>query len=126
MLSAESYADFLDDVRYIDDWDLWKGIELYGYDPGTSSAVTGMEDKVPKAALQRFATNEVGPLRVVVIALDDMDNSLVFVPHEPIPVIARLIEASGGRWAREHARRKYSALRIARIETMFSLSLEDE
>ncbi|HLA84386.1 MAG TPA: hypothetical protein VJL29_06305 [Thermoguttaceae bacterium] len=120
-LSAQTFADFVADVQYIDEWDNGKGIDLFGYDPDAASAIISEYDSGFRTAIDRFAVCEGGPLRLVIITLEDQENSLVFVPHDPVPIVEKLLETWNASWAKANARRKYHRLRGVKLETIFSL-----
>ncbi len=124
-LSAATYDEFAADIQYIDDWDNGKEIELFAYDPDISS-FTIVEDSNLRIALTNFATHEEGPIRLVIVTLDDEENSLVFVPHSPVPFVEKLLEIWNAPWVRENNRHKYDALRIVKLETMYSLPINHE
>jgi len=126
LLSAETVSEFTDDVQYIDEWDNGKGIELFAYDRGKSSSIIDEYDLRLRVALDHFVACEGGPLRLVIITLDDQENSLVNVPHEPIPFVESLLEAWNASWVRMNARRKYKSLGMVKLETIYSLPLIHE
>ncbi|MGD0900036.1 MAG: hypothetical protein ABR915_19550 [Thermoguttaceae bacterium] len=121
VLSAEAVGDFSRAVEYVDDWENGKGIELFGYDPGQSSLVVDEYELKLRVAIDHFAAYQGGPLRVVIITLEDQENSLVFVPQEPVPFVTRLLGAWDAAWARANARRNYRALGVATLENLYSL-----
>jgi hypothetical protein len=120
-LSVETFAEFEEDIQYIDEWDNGKGIELFAYDPGMTPSIIDEDDHYLRMVLVRFAADEEGPLRLVNITVDDEDNSLVFVPHSPAPFVEKLLKAWGAPQARTDGWRKYKALGISKLETIYSL-----
>ena len=122
-LSVETFGDFFADVKYIDEWDNGKETEVFAYDADTPFPIMDEYDLWLRIALEYFAAYEGGPLRLVIITLDDTENSFVFVPHEPIPFVEKLLDTWNAPWARTHARRKYGSLRIVKLETIYSLPM---
>jgi hypothetical protein len=121
-LSASNIPQFIEDLIFVDEWDLGKNIELIGYDCGKSSLVIDEYNLRFYQALTHFAVYEGGPIRIAVITLDDTDNSLVFVPHKPIPLIEKFLASWDAPWLKSNAQRKYHKLGVATLESMYAIN----
>jgi hypothetical protein len=71
--------------------------------------------------LERFAAHEEGPIRMVMVKLNDTFNAHIFVPHKPIETVGMLLVDLGLTSSTNREIRSYKSLRLAKLESLFSL-----
>lgn len=64
---------------------------------------------------------EQPPLRLVAVQLGDTGSSLLFVPHEPVPAVRKLLASWDIVPSSKTEHRPYHRLRLASFESLFKL-----
>ena len=119
MLTPDNVQLLSEEFRELDSGEKGRTIFLFGVD---SDSVLGLLDpRTLHSALRAFAEREASPIRLVFLRVGDSVNKYIFVPHEPIDQVKRLLYAWGIDSNALYKARPYKALGVVRLECLHSL-----
>jgi hypothetical protein len=115
-LTAENAGSLFDDLCEENVDGNGRKIGLFGVD---AAAVPTLLDPVGfRGALEAYLVHERGPIRMVVVLIEDTDPQCFFVPHEPCSEVSVLLRM----WKMHGPARKtrpYGRLRLAALESIY-------
>lgn len=120
-LTTETSATLLADLQEVDTEHDLRFVAVFGVDPGTLGMVMDPYQFHLRQALEHFVRFQQGPIRVVLIQIGDKNEDYVFVPHEPLEPVKKLLEAWGIVPEAAVKNRRYFSLGVASLESSYGL-----
>jgi hypothetical protein len=119
LLTADNINVFLDDLRERDADDFGRWIYVFGTDQQAISAL--LEPEGFRASILKFLNEESGPVRIVLAQVSDMNYEYIFVPHEPLESVRRLLDSWGVDLNSPSRTRRYEQLYTAKLESLLHI-----
>lgn len=119
-LAPATKGTFEKDLSERDEEQNGRWIILVGAAP--EEAGLPIADGLVEKEIKRFASTESGPVRIVVVQIEDLSKSQVYVPHKPHPSVVELLAHWGIHASESVPTRPYSRLRVIALEKLRPLS----
>ncbi len=120
LLDMNNVKTFLDDLSERDIDGYARFIAIFGLDVDASPSSLGSAQF--RSMVSNFLKHEEGPIRVVVIQIGDSPWEQVYVTHNPIESVRRLLECWEITSSAINRKRPYEQLNTAKLESVYAIA----
>lgn len=115
-LRSNTAEDLFNDILEENQDRYGRGLVIIGVDPDLTIPTFSREWL--SMALEAFLQKEEGSIKIILIRIGDMREQYIFIPHNPIAPVKKLLERCGVIPSSIVKSRKYEHLRLVKLESL--------
>lgn len=118
-LDASASSDLVRDLAERNEKGYGRFVALFGADQESVVEILS-DDRSFLAALGDYTFRETGPIRAAIVQVGDSPSDHIYLPHQPVGAVLRILESVRVPQDAEHVRR-YEALHAIALERLYGL-----